>query len=76
MSKCLKCCKFSHLQVYSLSCPLFILKYNLTFSADILLRNITRTHVTTHYSIVPREGDERWKGFSFMNFFVISFQNT
>jgi hypothetical protein len=23
---------------------------------------LTRNHVTTHYTIVPREKDERWKG--------------
>ena len=28
-----------------------------------LLNNV-RTHTTTHYSIVPRENDKRWKGSS------------
>lgn len=26
-----------------------------------LIKNVSRNHVTTHYSIVPRETDERWK---------------
>lgn len=37
-----------------------IIKFGVRNSGS-LIKNITRSHVTTHYSIVPRENDDRWK---------------
>lgn len=48
------------------------------FKAGFLIKTITRNHVTTHYTIVPRETDPRWKGIYsiiFLNLFETSIDN-
>lgn len=31
-------------------------------NTQFLVKTLCRNHVTTHYTIKPRENDERWKG--------------